>query len=144
MSIKTIVLASLATLLLATTARAQTAYCDTAPPTSGTGTIGIAEKVDVCIAAVDSSTPPNPVTPSNWTLYVNGTSQAITLTKVNETANSGLVHYTGSYTPAAVGSLALQITATGNGKESNKSSVYTLAVSSPLSAPQTPVKLSSQ
>lgn len=128
-------------LAFANAAKAQV-YCDTNPPTSGVGTVGVAEKVDACIAATDTGG--NPVTPSSWNLYVNGVSQAIVMTRVNETATSGLIHYTGAYTPSVAGNQSLAITATGNGKESVKSTTFLLSVSNPPSALQAPVKFSTQ
>lgn len=128
--------------VLAGVARAQTNYCDTTPPTVGTGTVGTVEVVNACIASNDTGG--NAVTPTAWTLYDNSTTGVpITMTK-GTTGMNGLILYTGSYTPTTSGNHSLQITATGNGKESAKSTAFLLSVNNPPSAPQAPVKLSTQ
>ena len=129
--------------LISSRASAQTAYCDTTPPTSGNGTVGTVMTVQVCISPNDTNG--NPVTPSAWTLYDNNVSVgAIVMTKGSTAPVSGLIQYTGSYTPNVVGSHSLQLTATGNGKESAKSAAFLLTASNPPSAPAAPVKLSLQ
>jgi hypothetical protein len=121
---------------------AQTNYCDTTPPTSGNGTVGTPMTVSACAGPNDTNG--NPVTITSWTLYDGGTGSTIAMTKGATSTTSGLTVYTGTYTPASTGSHTLQITATGNAKESVKSTAFLLSVSLPPAAPTAPTKLSLQ
>jgi hypothetical protein len=129
-------------LLLPAAVQAQTHYCDTTPPTSGTGTVGVALTIQACASPNDTNG--NPVTVTGWTLYDNAVGTAVTMTKGTTSPVSGKTVYAGSYTPPTAGSHSLQTTATGNAKESAKSTPFLLAVSLPPAAPVAPTNLTAQ
>jgi hypothetical protein len=94
--------------------------------------------------ALPNDTNGNPVTITGWTLYDNAVGAVLTMTKGTTSTVSGKTVYSGSYNPPSVGSHSLQITSTGNAKESAKSAAFLLAVSLPPAAPMAPLNLTVQ
>lgn len=112
-------------LLIPTNLYAQTHYCDTTPPTSGNGVVGSSHTIQVCQDGKDSTGTVN-LTPTSWTLYVDGAAGTpVTMTKGSTSTVSGKTVYTGSYIVTS-GSHSLQMTASFNGAESAKSSPFAL------------------
>lgn len=122
-------------------ARAQTHYCDTTPPTSGNGVVGATVQVQFCNDGKDS-TGTVPVIPTSFTLYDNNVGASITMTKGTTSAVSGKTVYTGNYIVPSAGSHSLQSTATINSKESAKSTPFLLTGITPT--PSVPTNLTAQ
>lgn len=111
-------------------ASAQTHYCDTTPPTSGTVVAGATLTVQVCAPKNDSAG--NPTVVGAWALYDNGTRTTPTFTPGTTSPISGMTVYTLNVPPISVpGAHTLQA-AIVNGGEGGKGTPFALTVTPAL------------
>lgn len=143
------VLLCLLLLLLPRLVSAQTHPCDLPAPPSGTAVAGSTMALSACLPPNDiNGVPITSVT--GWTVYDNGVSTSLTLTKGTTSAASGLTRWAGPWiAPSQPGSHAIEVTATGSNssgtaKESPKSAPFSLALSAAPASPTAPVKLAIQ
>ncbi len=122
--------------------QAQTHYCDTAQPTTGTSVVGATLTVSACHDGKDS-TGTVAVAPTSWKLYDNNVGSTITMTKGTTSAVSGKAVYTGTYlVPTVPGTHSLQATALSGTAEGAKSPTFTLT--SVAAVPSAPTSLTAQ
>jgi hypothetical protein len=132
-------------LLLPAIVQAQTHQCDLATtPTTLSATINQPLNFSACLPPLMADGSPI-VTVTGWTIYDNGVSTAVALTKGTTAPVSGKTLYSGPWiAPATAGAHVLQLTATGanasgTAKESPKSVPFTLTLAlPPASNPQAP------
>lgn len=123
-------------------------YCDTlVTPAPGTAVAGSTLPMQVCLGPNDVNGVPL-ASVTGWTVYDNGVSTALTLTKGATSTVTGLTLWSGPWiAPGTPSTHTLQVTATGTNssgqaKESPKSNPFVLTLSAAPAAPAAPVKLS--
>jgi hypothetical protein len=137
-------------LALPAVTQAQTNPCDTpgTTPPSGTAVVNSTISLSACLAPTATDGTPLVVI-TGWTIYDNGVSTALAMTKGATSTVTNLSQFTGNWiVPATTGTHTLQVTATGancvigptcNAKESAKSNPFALTVNPVPAGPVAPV-----
>lgn len=128
---------------------AQTNPCDnpnTTPP-NGTAVVNSTLNLSACLSPNATDGTPLVVI-TGWTIYDNGVSTALAMTKGATSTVTNLAQFTGTWiVPSTTGSHTLQVTATGancvigptcTAKESAKSNPFTLTVNPVPAGPVAP------
>jgi hypothetical protein len=124
-------------LLLPSSVFAQTHYCDTTPPTSGSAPQGATLTIQHCLDA--ASTAVNPT----FKLYVDGVGVTLAMTKGTTSPVSNKTVYTGTTVASSTqGAHSLQTSALNGSTEGPKSNTFTLTIT-PL-VPSAPTNLTAQ